>query len=165
MRSLPFLISALLAAPLLSSFAATSSPSPSGPIRSRVQDDDDDDEEHEHSPLHEAMNQMQAAQRAMRKLSRDPVGNKEALLRAVGAIEEGALTAYRLPPPAPEGENPEAWRIGFRRQLLQLLDAALAAELAVHEGDAEALAAAYKAISGAKKEGHDRYQEDEDDDD
>lgn len=115
-------------------------------------------QDEEPTPLQEAMGKMQGSQRAMRRMVGDPVANKDALLRAVAAIQEGALEAYALAPAAPDGEDEHAWRIGYRRQILKTLDAVLACELATHQGDPDALAAAYQALGAAKKAGHDQYQ-------
>ena len=112
----------------------------------------------EPTPLQEAMGKMQGSQRAMRRMIGDPVANKDALLRATTAIQEGALAAYPLAPPAPEGVDADTWRIGYQRQILKTLDAALACELATHQGDAEALNAGYQALGSSKKTGHDQYQ-------
>ena len=135
----------LLVGLLAASLALTAAPF------SRAQDD-------EPTPLQEAMGKMQGSQRAMRRMVGDPTANKDALLRAVATIEEGALEAFVLAPPAPDGADAVAWRIGYKRQILKTLDAALACEQATHEGNADALAAAYQALNATKKAGHDQYQ-------
>lgn len=112
----------------------------------------------EPTPLQAAMGQMQGSQRAMRRLIKDPGANKAALLRATAALQEAALVTYSLAPPAPEGAEEHGWRIGFKRELLKTLDAALACELATLQGDADALGAAYQALGASKKSGHDRFQ-------
>ena len=117
-----------------------------------VQDD-------EPTPLQQAMGTIRGGQKALGRGHRNPVANKAALLRAATAIEEGALKAFSLAPPAPEGENVNAWRIGYQRQMLQLLDAALECEAATYAGDAEALAAAYGRLGQAKKGGHNNFKQ------
>lgn len=112
----------------------------------------------EPTPIQAAMGQMQGSQRAMRRLIKDPGANKAALLKATGSIQEAAIRAYDLAPPAPEGTDEHVWRIGFKREVLRTMDAALACELATHQGDAEALGSAYQALGASKKAGHDTYQ-------
>jgi len=112
----------------------------------------------EPTPLQAAMGKLMGAQKSMRKSAGDPVANKDALLRSLGAIEEAVLTAYAHEPAAPEGEDEHAWSVGYRRAMLEALDAALACELATHQGDADAFAEAYKALGATKKRGHDAYK-------
>jgi hypothetical protein len=121
-----------------------------------LQHQDDED-----TPLQQAMHQLKDGQRKLHKLKRDPVANKDGLLAACEAIQGGALAAFSLPPAAPEGEPAAAWRIGYQRTILQVLDSALELEAATHAGDSEAVAAAYERLAEVKKGGHDRYQQDE----
>lgn len=110
------------------------------------------------TPLQAAMGKLMGAQKAMRRGASDPVANKDTLLRSIDAIEEAVLAAYAHEPAAPEGEDAHAWSVGYRRAMLETLDAALACELATHQGDAEAFAKAYQALGATKKRGHDAYK-------
>lgn len=115
-----------------------------------------DDEET--TPLQDAMGRLQDGQRSLRRLVRDP-SRKDDILRTVGDMQQAALDAFALSPPLPEEEvDEQEWRIGFQRQMLNALDRMLALELAAHQGDAEAMKAAYDALSEAKQTGHDTYQ-------
>ncbi|MDA1266903.1 MAG: hypothetical protein O2816_17620 [Planctomycetota bacterium] len=112
----------------------------------------------EPTPLQQAMVKMQGSQKAMRQLIADPATNKAALLRACAMIQEGAHAGFSLAPKAPADADENQWRIGYQRTMLAVLDAALECELAVHAGDAEGVAAAYKKMGEHKKAGHDTYQ-------
>lgn len=144
MRPRTILLALLAAAPTL-----TPALTPGLPLQSQ---------DGEPTPLQAAMGQMQGSQRAMRRMIKDPEANKAALLRATTSIQEAALKSYDLAPPAPDGADKHTWRIGFKREMLKTLDAALACELATHQGDAEALGSAYQALGASKKAGHDLYQ-------
>lgn len=115
----------------------------------------------EPTPLQEAMGTLQTGQRALRKLVQDPAANRDALLGTLASMQGGALTAYGIPPAAPDGKSEaeqHAWRIGFQRRMIGLVDALLAMELATYEQDAEALSAGYGTLGDLKKAGHDLYQ-------
>lgn len=118
-------------------------------------------QDEESTPLQESMQGLFAGRRSMRKLVQDPTANQEALLEILEEFRGHALTAITLPPAAPENLEPtEAaiLRIGFQRQFLRLIEAALDCELAVHEGDSEALGEAYKLLGTINKAGHDRFK-------
>lgn len=144
MRRTRTLLIPLLVAGLAAGTALTSSP----------QDD-------EPTPLQEAMGGLQKGQRAMRRMVKDPVANEDALLGTISQMQGHALRAFSLPPDPPDGEDARAWRIGFQRSQLQVLDALLETELAVHGGDAQAAQAGYARLGEIKKAGHDKYQPDQ----
>ena len=117
------------------------------------------DEHHEASPLEVAMEGLQSGQRRLRKLLETPE-SRDACLELVRAMQQSALAAFGNPPAPPEGEGltPLAWEVGFRRQVLALLDQLLVLEQAVGEGRVEDAKASYGELSRLKNEGHDRYQ-------
>jgi hypothetical protein len=120
-------------------------------------------QDEESTPLQESMQGLMSNQRAMRKLVGDATANQSDLLELLGEFRGHALTAFSLPPETPkrlEGTDAAVWRVAFQRQVLQLVDASLECELAVHKGDSEALGEAYKRLGGIKKTGHDRFKKD-----
>lgn len=121
-----------------------------------------DGSEHADSPLGAAMEGLQSAVRRLRKLIEQP-DNRDACLEVVRGMQANALEAFGHPPDLPLGEDatPVAWRVGFQRQILALLDQLLVLELAVDEGRVDDAKAAYGELSRIKGEGHDLYQREE----
>jgi len=115
----------------------------------------------ESTPLQESMQGLMSSRRAMRKLVGDATANGEALLEILNEFRAHALTAFSLPPATPEGlEGTDAaiWATSYQRRVLELIDASLEGELAVHRGDSEALGEAYKRLGAINKAGHDRFK-------
>ena len=115
----------------------------------------------EPTPVQEAMGGLQSGQRAMRRMVKDPAANKDALVKTLREMQRHAHTIFTMPPTVPEGlatTTPEEWRIDFQRQFLEVLDCLLEVELAVHKGDADAVAKGYTKLGELKKTGHDTYQ-------
>lgn len=114
------------------------------------------------TPLQKAMQTLKKAQRSLKKLSSDPVANKQALLDTLGDVESAVLVGLGQTPPLPEGLDAKAtalFVVGYKRELAHLLEAALDMEQATLNGDADALQAGYSAMSSIKKEGHEAYRD------
>lgn len=141
--------SPLLVGTLLLSFAA-------GLAYTRPVPQDDDP-----TPLAEEMGGLQSGQRKLRKLIKNPEAKQETL-EIIRGMEQNAITAINLAPAIPAGmeeAKQAAWTIGYKREMVKVLDALLVMELAVVEGRTDAAAAAYKGLGELKKSGHDTYQE------
>jgi len=82
------------------------------------------------------------------------------------AIKGLTLEALPHSPPAPEGSSDAEqlqWRIGFERKMLAVADTMLQLELALADGDLETAQDLYRAAGGIKKEGHETYDPDDED--
>ncbi|MGK0217973.1 MAG: hypothetical protein ACI9HE_001456 [Planctomycetota bacterium] len=148
MRNL--LLPILLITPLAMAFAPTE---PSAPAQ--------DPAVEEPTPLQAAMGTLQGNQRKLRKLVKDPVANKAALMEALGAMEGALLIGIQHTPEPAEGMSAEenALRsVNYKRAMVSTLDTVLAMQLATLGGDAETLGTTYKALGQHKKNGHDEFQ-------
>jgi len=117
-------------------------------------------DEDEESPLALAMDELQAGQRRLRKLVSDPA-QKDECVQVVRNMQRNAIDALSLAPAAPEtlaGSAADAYRIGYKKKIVQLVDELLSLELAVIEGRTDDATGHYKALGAHKKEGHDTYQ-------
>ena len=119
------------------------------------------EEADEHGPLHEAMEELQSGMRKIRKMLSKPE-EKEAAIELLRHMQANALVAFQNPPEPGSDVGPSrvgpGWRIGFKRQILKVIDELLAVEHAVAEGRSEDAKAGYATLASLKKEGHDDYQ-------
>ncbi len=120
--------------------------------------------EREESPLHLAMEGIQAGLRTLRKQIDKPEesANATATLRE---MQRNAMTAFCQSPPPKEGASAKdtaLWEITFRRQILELEGALLDLEQAVVEGRIEDAKQGYARLNELKKLGHEKFQVDED---
>lgn len=118
-------------------------------------------QDQEPTPLQRAMGSLNGNARKLRKLTADPVANKDALLEAARAIQEAALAGFPHPPaagPDMKGDAVATWNAEFKRSMLGLADAALELELATLAGDKDGVAAAHGKLGELKKSGHDKFQ-------
>jgi hypothetical protein len=77
-------------------------------------------------------------------------------------MQAAALIAIAERPTAPEGlvgKELGLFHVGYKRAMLKLLDSIVAMEEATLNEDAEALKSAYSSLAGAKKAGHNKYQD------
>lgn len=113
--------------------------------------------------LQESMAVLQKSQRALKKLISDPGANEGKLLETLGNMEAAVMAALGEPAPdAPKGVEGKAaslFELGYKRTLVSLLDTTLKMQEATLEGEAEALAAAYKELSELKGSGHSNYRD------
>ena len=112
------------------------------------------------TPLEVAMAQLQSGQRKLRKLVAQP-DEGGAAQDVVRSMQAAAVEALGHPPAPHDDGSPIAWRIGFQRQLVALLDQLLVLELALAEGRVDDAKASYATLNEIKKAGHDRYQHEE----
>jgi hypothetical protein len=141
----------LLSAVIVSSFAATKiSQDPGG--------------EHHDSPLEEIMEEMKDNMRAARKLVDDAEQHPQCILH-IQIMQQLAIDALPYCPefPGEDGLEKSKYEINFKRRLLVVADTLLRLELALHEGDTETAQDLYQRLRRTKKESHDVYNpEDED---
>ena len=137
-------------------------PSPQEPGQHRQEDGDDD---HEEGPLHDIMKNLKHEMRSLRH-SLGSEDTKAAALEHAEAIKGLTLKALPHCPPAPEGFSEAEqlkWRVDFERKMLAVADTMLQLELSMADGDLQAAQDLYRTAGGIKKEGHDTYDpEDED---
>ncbi|MEC8510592.1 MAG: cytochrome b562 [Planctomycetota bacterium] len=113
----------------------------------------------EADPLHESMEAMQRNLKALRKLMRDPAKKDEALA-AVHEMEAAVLVGLaHVPEPIEklEGSALIAHDVAYKRLMASVYTTLLDMEIALDEGDADALKTLYRALGGQKKEGHQTY--------
>lgn len=114
------------------------------------------------TPLDEAMNVLKGGQRALRKAIKSPAENKDALLANLAKMEVAAHASILMTPRAmakiPK-EELAATTVAYKQKMTTLLVGILAMEEATLSGDAEALKAAYDAISATKKTGHESFRD------
>jgi hypothetical protein len=111
--------------------------------------------------MHHHMELMQAGMKEMRRM----LGKNEQkveLLALVTKLQLSARACFDLvPAQATPIDDPSAlaeWRIGYVRRMVEVYDALLQLELAVHKGDAEKAKEMYKKLGEHKQSGHDAYQ-------
>ncbi len=113
----------------------------------------------EADPLHDSMEVMQRSLKALRKLMRDPAKKDEALA-AVREMEAAVLVGLaNVPEPLEklEGSALLAHDVEYKRRMAAVYTTLLDMELALDEGDSDALKTLYRALGGQKKEGHQIY--------
>lgn len=114
-----------------------------------------------HSPLSEAMEVVEESLGRLRRALRDE-GSLEEGLAAVAAMQEATLKAKLLEPPL-AALRPEAERAAFvrdyRKMLVQMLEAELAVETALLDGDREAARTRFQALRAFEDQGHERFTE------
>jgi hypothetical protein len=97
----------------------------------------------------------------LRRALRDE-GSLEEGLAAVAAMQEATLKAKLLEPPL-AALRPEAERAAFvrdyRKMLVQMLEAELAVETALLDGDREAARTRFQALRAFEDQGHERFTE------
>ena len=119
-----------------------------------------EDHEGKNLAMHDAMEELQASQRKLRRLLRDPANtdHSAALLRT---MQQKAIVAFAYAPPVPDGMDPgavPAYNVEFRRQILNLADELCVCELAVLEGRNEDADASFKTLVEIKNSAHERFQ-------
>ena len=114
------------------------------------------------SPLDATMGVLKKGQRALRGQIKDPKANKVELLKNLKDMEVAAHASIVMMPNAaaaiPEAEL-DAWIVGYKQEMTMLLMNILVMEDAALRESADDLAAAYKAISGSKKAGHENFRD------
>jgi soluble cytochrome b562 len=114
-------------------------------------------------PLAEAMEEMDAHMRTLRKTLKDPARGADSLAAIVGL--QGAVNAAKVevPPMARglEGEAREAFVRDYRKAMIDLGEDLLALERHVVDGDLEKAMEAYKAVRKHEDPGHERFTEEE----
>ena len=153
-------IALLMAVPATSVVASEPAPVPAAATPTTVGDASVGDED---SPLDEAMAGLQGGMRALRGLSKG-TDDKAACLKVLQDMQASAIAALQLEPHTPEGQAaPDAeglavWKLGFKRQIVTLIDKLLELEIAVQKGNFDALKAGYGALNEIKSAGHYEYQ-------
>lgn len=113
----------------------------------------------EEGPLHDAMESLNRGMRSLRRSVGDPEKAAENL-ELLRGMQKSALEALPLCPepfqPLSDLEQ-RAWRIGYERKILAVADGLLQLELAIAEGRFDAAKEIYSHLGGLKKEGHDTY--------
>lgn len=116
-----------------------------------------DDERHER--LQEAMNQIQASFKRLRRVMRKPEMKADAL-DACKDMEAAILETLRyvpVPEKPLEGADLLAFELDYKRRMASVYVAVLDMQEALEKGDADRVKELYKGLGKHKKEGHDLY--------
>ena len=124
------------------------------------------DEEHEHAEETELMEHMEVLKRHFRHLKEqveNPAHNEDSLAR-VQAMEMHAIEAKTLVPVKVQ-ELPEAERaralLGFRKQMVRLVEELLALEVILLEGRNDEALAQLKTVYEVMKQGREKYKKED----
>jgi soluble cytochrome b562 len=114
-------------------------------------------------PIHDSMEVIEDALGRLRRAIRSTDTFPDALV-AVNEMERATLRAKDLVPPMtaelPEAQRP-AFVVDYRKMLIEMLEAELALETALLDGDLDATKAAFKRLRAFEDEGHERFMEEE----
>ena len=117
----------------------------------------------EHGPLEERMHAMEDAIRALRRSLRDPAKQADSL--ASLAKLEGDIIAAKSETPRMASKLPESERpnfvVEYRREMLRMLEHAIAVEKAVLDGKQDEALAAFEALRGLEDPAHARFTPEE----
>ena len=152
---LPLLLATVVGLGVLFSGAA-----PPGPRPAQAESGEDHEQA---SPLHEAMEDMDKPFRALRRQLRDASRNEESLEMLQG-LQRLAATALREAPRriehVDEDDRPR-FLLDYKRKMIEFYVAMLEAEEALLAGDNDKARAAYKKMGKLKREGHEAFQEED----
>ncbi|MEZ6004436.1 MAG: cytochrome b562 [Planctomycetota bacterium] len=114
------------------------------------------------NPLHEAMDGLKNAQRAMRPMVEDPAANVEALHKNLAEMDRYCNIAYNQEPPRPEQELSEKeWalhQIAYKQSMLTLQGDLLNLRKMLIEGKFDEFKTAYSDLNKSKKSAHDQFK-------
>jgi len=117
----------------------------------------------QHGPLEERMHAMEDAIRALRRSLRDPAKQADSLA-SLAKLEADIIAAKsetpRMAAKVPESERPK-FVLDYRREMIRMLEHALAVEKAVLDGKQEEALAAFEALRGLEDPAHARFTEEE----
>lgn len=117
----------------------------------------------EHGPLEERMHAMEDAIRALRRSLRDPAKQADSLA-SLAKLEADIIAAKsetpRMAPKVPEAERPK-FLVDYRREMIRMLEQALAVEKAVLDGKQDEALAAFEALRALEDPAHARFTEEE----
>lgn len=117
----------------------------------------------DHGPLEERMHAIEDSIRALRRSLRDPAKQAESLA-SLAKLESDIVAAKsetpRMAPKVPETERPK-FVVEYRREMVRMLEHAIAVEKAVLDGKQEESLAAFEALRGLEDPAHARFTEEE----
>lgn len=116
------------------------------------------------SELGKSMEILNKGQRQLRKLTADPIANREALLGVLTQMEGAVVKALSLAPPSSvtdkvaKADRP-VWLVRYKLTMARLLQAILSMQEGVHAGDVAAVAGASALIDATKQAGHEGFRD------
>jgi hypothetical protein len=123
----------------------------------------DESASHDESVLEANMELVEDGMKALRRSVRSPEG-WPASLATVAELQQAILTCKTEVPimaaSRPEAERP-AFVAAYRKEMATMLRTMTELEIALLDGDEEAIQALYKTIRAMEDDGHDRFTEEE----
>lgn len=124
---------------------------------------DPEQAEEDHGPLEEAMLEVKASIRALRRSLKKPeqdAASLTSITRLQSAMVEAKGQAPRMTESLPEDKR-AAFVVAYRTEMLELLEASFVLERAILAKDREAVTAAFAGMRGLEDPAHERFIEDE----